>query len=295
MMFSPEFHESKVYSLKNKELFSSFSAMFVYCTSVVSDDYPQVFSDALQNRFVDCLKFNFLREEMMSPQSAERFVYAWHNEGEIIKSGITTDIAYHNVKNYLHFEQLQLELGVAGDLLQRIESISDLTSPSDIIIDQLYYDAEGNYDGVSLNPTRINEDFLPDTQFSAFVSILNENDYPYDFDLITDKIVVRPRKNYRESTYSLQSDNRGEDRVLDYKKFKPKKIELDKSLTVGMYIDKIRDAWELFSDQDVQYVYDQIDHPEQEISIEVIYNLDGSLDDVLVYKCEVRDFKVWRS
>lgn len=296
MMFSPEYYESKVYSLNRREQISSFSAMWAYCTSIVDSDYPEVFPEAVQNKLGKALSFNFIRQQLLAPQTAERFVYAWHNDGEVIRAGITTDIAYVYLENYLEKERAEVEIGLPASTFERINGMFNMSSPSDILIDQIYYDVDGNYAGLSVNPTKVSDTFLVGTPLRNLIDLMDEDETTsYDFDLLDDKIVLRPRKNYNLFQYKLPADVRGEERVLDYGKFKPVKVKIDKRLTVGYYIDKIRDAWEVFSDQDVQYVTGLIDHPEQEINIELIYNMDGTLDDIWVYKVEVRDFKVWRS
>lgn len=294
MMFSEELDVSRVFSVKTKEELFTHEKMWAVCTAIVSGDYEDFFDTKLKGSLQKTLLFDFIDPDKVVPESTTKYIEIWHKDGNIKRASSTTEIPYVYLGKPQEFSQLKVELGFRDNIIARLEEMFFLISPTDVFIDKVYFNSDGSYAGISVSPTIIKDTFLSGSPLRNLLTKLDEKKQKYDFDLTDDKIIVKPIKYYGNYNYAFPIDVR-EERALDYKKLSYTKKKVIKEQVVNRYVEIIRDDYELFDDYQAQFVSMLFDHENQELDINVHFNLDGSLDDVLVYKREAKDFKVWRS
>lgn len=294
-MFAEELNVSKVYSVRNREELYTHSKMWAVCTSVYSDEYPDIFLPEVKQKLQEVLMFEFHDPDRIIPRSITKYVEIWYNDNNIEKSAVTTEIPFVYMTDKFEWNKILMELQFDDNLRERIDSIFSLNSPTDIFVDKVILDATGKTIGVSVSPTLLKSNNFIDTDLRRIYEILMKRQYPVDFDLMheDDRIIVHSKKGYNRIVYGVPRDD--SESIFDYKKYKPAKQTYDKPLEVQFHIDDQVDEFLSCSDEEVEYLKSLIDHPQQEMDFSYIFDKDGALLDVIAYKREVNNFEVWRS
>jgi hypothetical protein len=289
-MFAAELDVSKVYRLSDKSLLHTHARMWPQCTSLMDDQYPEIFTDAQIDKIQKVLGFTFINPDYYVPTNTTKYVEIYYNQ-EIEKIDVTTDMSVEYLMHDDEWNALSLELDPIEDIRDRMLSLFQRIGPNQIRIRKFQFDADGNTIGMSHTPQRITNT-LEGSKLYQFIKRISRQQHKVWFDQhkADRDIVVHTRRDYTNRIYAFPA-NAAEKQIasLDWRKKKQPKSNIRNN-----WIDRIEQIYEMISADDAAWIRTLIDHDDQEIDFSFVFNLAGGLEDVLIYKREARNFNSFR-
>lgn len=289
-MFAAELDVSKVYRLSDKSLLHTHARMWPQCTSLVDDQYPNIFTDAQTDKIQKVLGFTFIDPDYFVPRYTTKFIDIYHNE-EIEEIEVTTDMSVEYLMNEKEWYQLSLELDPIEGIRDKMLNLFERIGPSHLRVEGFKFDADGNTIGMTHNPHLITKT-LQNSDLYDFIALVGQQEHRvwFEHSKLNSNIVVHTRRDYANRLYALPA-NAAERQIASLnwrKKRQPKSVVRDK------WIDSIENVYELISADDAAWIRTLIDHDDQEIDFSFVFNAAGALDDVLIYKREAKNFQSFR-
>lgn len=314
-MFSEELSVSQTFSVLRREYICHNEKMWALCTEVLDtqDFYPKFLPDALKEKLRNICLYEFVDEEKFIRKSMAKFVHISHKDGQLLKASTNThmplvfafqqtpaaEIEWQRLKSYLGFKNIHL---------QKMGEMFNLSSPTDIYVDHIFLDLDGNITGISCNPNLLNTEYLKDTDYSRIAAAYyaNRKETTFlDFDINTDgTISMYPEITYNSRKISFFRDISGTNisteapasvRFSLSDGFKPASSRLDNAQIREQLIVELRDKFEVIDDEQAAWLFDLCDHDGQKLHISYKFNEDGSLNDIFAHRVEVDNFEVWRN
>jgi len=289
-MFAAELDVSKVYRLSDKSLLHTHARMWPQCTSLVDDQYPNIFTDAQIDKIQKVLGFTFVGPDYYVPSNTTKYIEIYYNE-EIEQVDVTTDMSVEYLMNDVEWNALSLELDPIEDIRDRMLTLFQRIGPNQIRIRKFQFDADGNTIGMSHTPQRITN-ILQGSKLYQFIERISHQQHKVWFDQhkADRNIVVHTRRDYTNRIYAFPA-NAAEKQIasLDWRKKKR-----PKSVIRENWIDRIEQVYEMISAEDAAWIRTLIDHTDQEIDFSFVFNVAGALEDVLIYKREAKNFNSFR-
>ena len=289
-MFAAELDVSKVYRLSDKSLMHTHARMWPQCTSLVDDQYPNIFTDAQIDKIQKVLGFTFVGPDYYVPTNTTKYIEIYYNE-EIEQVDVTTDMSVEYLMDDVEWNALSLELDPIEDIRDRMLNLFQRIGPNQIRIRKFQFDADGNTIGMSHTPQRITNT-LQGSKLYQFIERISHQQHKVWFDQhkADRDIVVHTRRDYINRIYAFPA-NAAEKQIasLDWRKKKRPKSQIREN-----WIDRIEQVYEMISAEDAAWIRTLIDHTDQEIDFSFVFNAAGALQDVLIYKREAKNFNSFR-
>lgn len=286
-MFSEEVNVSKVYSLSSRELLHTHSRMWAACTEA----YDGIFTSEANTQIQKILEYRFINDSNRE-RNTTKFIDICYNDA-IESIGVTfgqsTKMLYDNAE----WINLLAELDLNSDIR---ETLDDLHAGEFGWIQNIILDVDGNTTGFTTDKMNLNPAHET-TAIGQLYKNLSNNTATSDCKMViehqknTDNIIAHTSRSYALRNYSLPSSNDKERKIID---FDLQKVERDKQEYVNYWL-KTAATFNLITDDDVVWIKSLIDHQKQEIDLSFVFDGDKTLIDVLVYKREVKEFKIWRA
>ena len=314
-MFSEELNVSESFSVLTEENICTNEMMWAACTEVLDteDMYPKFLPEPVVNRLKDILLYEFADPDLWIRKSMSKRIHISHKDGTLLGASVNTAIPIVYLWNKTQRSQVEwirakAILGLDDIFLQRIGEMFDLSSPTDIYIDHIFVDLEGNVTGISCNPSKLNNTFLEGTDYHRITQLyLDSRTYGtnsstiLDFDMYKDgSIAFYPELSYIDRLVTMPNDKRREGdsgfegrTPMAYEKYAPVTSLTDHLTLTDDYIMMLRDS-DVIDDDQAVYAWNLRTHDEQEFQFSYKFNSDGSLKDILTHRVEVKDFQVWR-
>ena len=289
-MFAAELDVSKVYRLSDKSLLHTHARMWPQCTSLVDDQYPNIFTDAQIDKIQKVLGFTFVDPDYFVPTNTTKYIEIYYNE-EIEQIEVTTDMSVEFLMPEAEWYQFSLELDPIEDIRERVLNLFQRIGPNQVNIGKFKFDADGNTISMSHTPHHITKT-LQGSRLYQFVEKISHQQHKVFFEQFKEdrNIVVHTRRDYTNRIYAFPA-NAEEKQItsLNWRKKKKPKSDIREN-----WIDRIEQVYEMISADDAAWIRTLIDHDDQEIDFSFVFNLAGALEDVLIYKREAKMFKSFR-
>lgn len=289
-MFAAELDVSKVYRLSDKSLLHTHARMWPQCTSLVDDQYPNIFTDAQIDKIQKVLGFTFIDPDYFVPSNTTKYIEIYYNE-EIEQIEVTTDMSVEFLMDDKEWYQLKYELDPIEDIRERMLNLFERIGPNQIRVGKFKFDADGNTIAMSHTPQRITKTLQGSTLY-RFIEMISHQQHKVFFEQSKSdrSIVVHTRRDYSNRIYAFPAN--AADKEIASLQWRKKKQP--KSNIRNNWIDRIEQVYEMISADDAAWIRTLIDHDDQEIDFSFVFNLAGALDDVLIYKREAKMFKSFR-
>lgn len=311
MMFQEELSVSQTFSVLRQEYISHNEKMWAMCTEVLDPDdiYPKFLPAPVAEKLKNICMYEFVDADKFIRKSMSKFIHISYKDGELLKASTNTKMplvfAFQQTPDaQIEWERLKSFLGFKNIHMQKMGEMFDISSPTDIYVDHIFLDMEGNITGISCNPSQLNPEYLKDTDYARIASAYYQNrkETTYlDFDIHTDgTLSMYPEITYNSRRIILPHDTRTDDSVspVGYtlsEGFKPVTSRLENTQVRDNLIIELRDAMGIIDDDQAAWLFDLCDHPEQKLHISYKFNEDGSLNDIFAHRVEVDNFEVWRA
>jgi len=263
--------------------------MWACCTCAVSDEYPDIFTAEAKQKVKDILEYDYASPFQQCSLSMDRWIRLCYNDS-IEEIEVTSDIELGALKDPAEMLKAVSTLDINGDIKEKFVEWHDLDYPALSTISSIIIDNQGATVGL-VTTARKSDPKWDDTPFGQFVSGLDRGGKK--------SVFFKHRKG--DSGVSIQINHNYHARRIVFDgtpdklcSFNWKKKEVSMQEKRDSYINWIKDSWHLITDDDAAWIHSLIDHDGQEIDFEFEFNGDKTLRDVLVYKREVKDFKVSR-
>lgn len=286
-MFSEEVNVSKVYSLSNRELLYTHSKMWASCTEA----YDGIFTTEANAKIQKILEYRFINDSLRH-RSKEKYINIYYNDA-IDKISITfaqpTSILRINEEWINLLAELDINSGIR-------ETLNDLHGDASGFIQNIILDVNGNTTGFTTNKIELNSAHQT-TALGELYENLSNNTATSDCKMWiehqkdSDNTIVHTSRSYSLRNYSFTSSNNKERKITVYN---PTKVERNKQEYVNYWLETAT-TLNLITEDDGVWIKSLIDHQMQEIDLSFVFDADKTLIDVLVYKREVKEFKVWRT
>lgn len=289
-MFAAELDVSKVYRMSDKSLLHTHARMWPQCTSLMDDQYPEIFTDAQIDKIQKVLGFAFISPDYFVPSNTTKYIEIYYNE-EIEKIDVTTDMSVEYLMDDVEWSALSLELDPIEDIRDRVLNLFQRIGPNQVRVKSFQFDADGNTIGMSHTPQRITNT-LQGSKLYQFIERISQQQHEVWFDQhkADRNIVVHTRYDYTNRIYSFPA-NAAKDQIasLNWRKRKLPKSDIREN-----WIYRIEQVYEMIGAEDAAWIRTLIDHDDQEIDFSFVFNLTGGLEDVLIYKREAKNFQSFR-
>ena len=289
-MFAAELDVSKVYRLSDKALLHTHARMWPQCTSLVDEQYPNIFTDTQIDKIQRVLGFTFIDPDYFVPKSTTKYVEIYYNE-EIEEIEVTTDMSVEYLMNAKEWYALSLELDPIENIREKMLNLFERIGPNQIRVGKFKFDADGNTIAMAHTPQRITK-ILQGSSLYAFIERISHQQHKvwFEHSKLNDNIIVHTRRDYTNRIYAFPA-NAAEKQVasLQWRKKKKPKSEIREN-----WIDRIEQVYEMISAEDATWIRTLIDHTDQEIDFSFVFNAAGALQDVLIYKREAKNFQSFR-
>jgi len=293
-MFTEEFNVSKVYRLSTRSLMHTHSSMWANCTCATSDEYPDIFTAAAKQKVKDILEYDYASPYVECSLSLERSVGICYNDS-IESIEVTSDIELAALKEPAEMLKAVSTLDIIDDIKEKFVDWHDQDRPASAKIFSVIIDSDGMTTGLVTTP-RPHDPKWDDTPFGQFINefkkFWSHNEVFVKHTKGDTGVSLRVLHKYDVRYYSFPGLTTIDTKKLTGMNWKKK----EKTITErrNIYIDVVKDKWKMISEDDATWIRSLIDHEDQEIDFEFEFNGDKTLRDVLVYKREVKDFKVSR-
>lgn len=289
-MFSEEVNVSKVYSLSSRELLYTHSKMWAICTEA----YDGVFTSEVDAKIQKVLNYQLVdrSKENNTAEEREKFIDIFYND--VLENINVTFAQPMSILRYNdEWINLLAELDINSDIK---ETLSDLHGNESGLILDIVLDANGNTTGFTTSGMQLNTAYET-TELGELYKNMSNNPATSDAVMFiehkkdSDNIIIHTSRNYSLKNYSFPSSNDKESRIIE---FNPTLIKRDKQEYVNYWLSNAT-KFNLMTEDDSIWIKSLIDHQMQEIDLSFVFDADKTLIDVLVYKREVKEFKVWRA
>jgi hypothetical protein len=311
MMFQEELNVSQTFSVLTGEYICHNEKMWALCTEVLDPDdvYPKFLPGPVADKLRNICMYQFVDSEKFIRKSMSKFIHISHKDGQLLKASTNTKMPLtfaflDTPASHVEWEKLVSVLGFKTIHLEKISQLFDLSSPTDIFVDHIFLDLDGNITGISCNPNRLNPEYLKDTDYSRITSgyYVDKKDTTYlDFDIHTDGTLgMYPEITYNSRNIAFPHDTRIDDSIspIGYSLksgFKPVSNRMGSMQVRDNLVIHLRDGLNVINDDQAAWLFDLCDHEDQKLHISYKFNEDGSLNDIFAHRVEVENFEVWRA
>ena len=310
-MFQEELNVSQTFSVLTGEYICHNEKMWALCTEVLDPDdvYPKFLPDPVAEKLRNICMYQFVDTEKFIRKSMSKFIHISHKDGQLLKASTNTKMpltfAFMDTPaSHTEWEKLVSILGFKTIHLEKLSQLFDLSSPTDIFVDHIFLDLDGNITGISCNPNRLNPEYLKNTDYSRITSgyYVDKKDTTFlDFDINTDgSLGMYPEIAYNSRNIAFPHDTRVDDSMspIGYtlkSGFKPVSNRMGSTQVRDNLVIQLRDGLNVINDDQAAWLFDLCDHEDQKLHISYKFNEDGSLNDIFAHRVEVENFEVWRA
>lgn len=290
-MFTEELDVSKVYSLTSGEMLNTHARMWAVCTSVVSDKYDDIFTPEATLKMQNVLSFEFLNKDNLVPKTIPRYIDIWYKD-EIEKITVSTHLNLIHLFDKKEWYNIASRFDPVVDFRERLIETFRLNSLNEMVCQGFIIDPNGVTIGMQSDNGLFPK--VKETHLGHTIDELREQSHEVLIDWYKDStdITINVKKDYSNRVYIFPNDpDTDYDRMM---KWEYKKEEFAKRKLVEDYLTKVRDRYQLITDEQLTWILSLLDHPEQEIDLSYVFTSAGELKDVLVYKREAKRFEIWR-
>jgi len=288
-MFTEEFNVSKVYRLSTRSLMHTHSSMWAYCTCAESDEYPDIFTPDAKEKVKDILDYDYVSPYEEVSRSLVRFVDVYYNDSiEEIEVTSDIDLASLNVQNEMLHAVSTLD--IVDDIKEKFVEWHDQDRAVQAKICSVIIDNNGTTTGL-VTTARKHDPQWNETAFGQLINELgkaDQRDVYFKHRKGDTGVAIRIWQEYNARRIDID----GTPKKINSLSWRRTAVSIAEKR--NYYIDVVKDRWQMISEDDATWIRSLIDHEDQEIDFEFEFNGDKTLRDVLVYKREVKEFKVNR-